>query len=41
MTEEATELVEACFGKTILHTIGRIYKLQGEIFLGNFFEVRM
>lgn len=38
MTAEASEMVEASFGPTILQAVGRVYTLQADIALGNFFE---
>jgi len=36
MHAEAERLIEASFGEVLLHTIGRCYQTQAEIYLGNF-----
>ena len=34
---EAQRLVKASFGETMLHTIGKVYEQQANIYLGGFF----
>lgn len=38
MSAEAAELAAASFGEVMLHTVGRVYQAQADIFLGGLFE---